>query len=219
MPDAPRPGTPQAARSRADNDTGYDFRTQVVEPGQPFHPLSAKQKMVFLFHEQFSPQALVPAFISAGYDQLTDDDPRYGVDSGAFGARLGADALRQATMRFFSDGLMPIVLHEDPRYYRKATGSYVDRGVYAAERVFINRHDSGKNGFNYANVTGELLASALTTAYYPDPSLGANVVMETWATSLAGGALNNEFREFLPDAFRAWHHYRRRRSAARSRTP
>ena len=175
--------------------------------------------MVYVLHEQFSPLALLPIFTSAGYGQLADSNPRYGVDSGAFGERLGADAVRQASMRFFADGLMPVVLHEDPRYYRKATGSYVSRGVYAAERSVIDRHDSGKNGFNFAGVSGRLFASALTAAYYPDPSVGAGVVLETWGTSIAGDAGNNLFREFLPDALRAWRHRHRHSAAAGSKTP
>ena len=150
-----------------------------------------------------------PAVLSSGYEQLTDGDPKYGSDSAAFGQRFGAAVLRETSMRFFSDSLFPTITHEDPRYYRKAHGGVVKRGLYAAERVFVIRRNSGDLGINYSDTLGHLAAAALTPTYYPAPSANGRVVVTTWAVSLAGDAGGNLFLEFWPDVRDAVFHRHR----------
>jgi hypothetical protein len=171
----------------------------VVDPGEKVPPLYTRDKMVFWLHEEIEPLSLFPAFTSSGWEQLMGTDPKYGSDSGAYGQRLGAAVVREASMRLFSDSLLPAITHEDPRYYRKAYGPIKDRGIYAAERVFVSQRDDGSHGFNYSDTLGRAAASVLTLAYYPQPSANATVVARTWGVSLAGLAGVNLFQEFWPD--------------------
>jgi hypothetical protein len=173
--------------------------SDVVEPGEKIPPLSAKDKLMFPAHEELRLTGWFSTFLSAGWDQLTDGNPKYGSDSGAFGERLGAAALRDLSMRTFSDGVLPALLREDPRYFRKRDGSIVHRGVYAASRVFVDQRDNGSSGFNNSVVLGHGMASALTMAWYPDESAKPSVVFETWAWSLLGEAGGNLWSEFWPD--------------------
>ncbi len=171
----------------------------VVDPGEKIPPLYTRDKMMFWLHEEVQPLSLLPAFTSAGWGNLVDGDPKYGTDSAAFGERLGAAALRQASFRFFSDSLLPTLTHEDPRYFRKAYGPIKERGVYAAERVFVAQRDDGSHGFNISDVLGRAMAGALTMTYYPGPSANWRVGAKTWGVSLAGLAGINLFQEFWPD--------------------
>jgi hypothetical protein len=173
--------------------------SDVVEPGEKVPPLSAKDKLLFPLHEEINPANWFPTFFSSGWEQLKDTDPRYGVDSGAYGQRLGAAAIRDLSMRTFSDGVLPAALHEDPRYFRKADGSIAQRSLYAASRVFVGRSDSGASTFNTSIVVGHGMASALTMAYYPDKSSDATVVFKTWGYALVGEACGNLWSEFWPD--------------------
>ena len=162
-----------------------------VDPGEKIPALYPEDKWVFWLHEEGPRLLRLPGrLLSAGYGQLTDT-PHYGTDSGAFGERVGAAFIRQATMRFFCSSFFPVFTHEDPRYFRKASGSYLGRAGWAAERVFVTQRDSGSHNFNYSNIFGHLAASALTPLYYPDKSANTHVVMQTWATSIAGAAGNN----------------------------
>jgi hypothetical protein len=181
---------------------------QYVDPGERIPPLYPEDKWVFWLHEETRVYATFPAFLSAGYGQLTDT-PDYGSDSGAFGDRLAAAFVRQATMRFFCSSLFPVVLREDPRYFRKASGDYWGRTAWAAERTFVTQKDDGGHATNYSDILGHLAASALTLAYYPQKSANVHVVMQTWGTSIAGAAGNNLFLEFAPDAFNAWRQHKR----------
>ncbi|MGB7189825.1 MAG: hypothetical protein WBD10_06790 [Acidobacteriaceae bacterium] len=172
----------------------------VVDPGKTVQPLTSRDKMLFWLHEEVRPVSFAPAILSAGWGQLTDGDPKYGSDSAAFGERLGAAVLREASGRFFSDSLLPVITREDPRYYRKAYGGIKARGLYAAERVFLAQRDDGTSGFNYSDTLGNLAASALTVTYYPAPSANAGAVLSGWLWSFAGSAGGNLFLEFWPDA-------------------
>lgn len=203
-----QPGSPPKADALPDappvhaSDPGQFRKSKwfgVVDPGEKIPPLDTRDKMMFWLHEEFGRLSLFPAFTSAGWGQLVDSDPKYGTDSGAFGERLGAAVVRQATFRFFADSLLPTVTHEDPRYFRKAYGTITQRGVYAAERVFVSQRDDGSHGFNYSDTMGRAVASALTMAYYPARSANGRVAATTWGVSLAGLAGNNLFLEFWPD--------------------
>jgi hypothetical protein len=216
LPDAPgaqqTSPAPQAAPADAKAASplpheSYEKRkwSSYVDPGERVPVLHAKDKMVFWLHEEMEPSSPLPAFVSAGYEQLTNTDPKFGSDEGAFGERLGAAFLRQASMRFFADSLLPTLDHEDPRYYRKASGGYAGRALHAARFTLIDRNDSGQLTVNISDLAGHLAASALTPAYYPPPSRTGGVIFRTWGTSIAGAAVNNLFLEFWPDVVNKFH--------------
>jgi hypothetical protein len=203
----PLPNAPVPAHASDTTHIAPNKFYGVVDPGTPAAPLSVGDKMTFWLHEEFSPLGLVPLFSAAGYAQVTNGDPKYGSDSGAFGERLGAIALRQASMRFFSDSLFPTILRTDPRYFRMGSGSVGKRGVYALERLVVIQNDSGKRVVNYSDLAGRLAGAGLTATYYPSPSVKSTVVLETWGTSVGGAAVGNLFDEFWPDIRDAVFHH------------
>lgn len=200
LPDAPAPSSSLPPLHASGSDTYAPSKWYgVVDPGEKIPALHPRDKMMFWLHEDARPIGWVPGLLLAGWSQMVLTDPKYGSDSTAFGERVGATVLRDSSMRFFSDSLLPAVTHEDPRYFRKAYGGIKERGVYAAERVFVGQRDDGTSGFNYSTVLGHLAGSALTPTYYPAPSANGRVVATTWALSLAGAAGGNLFLEFWPD--------------------
>lgn len=208
VPDAPTQQAPITAPSRPPHPPNYAPSKWygVVDPGEKVPPLYPRDRMLFWLHEDINPIGWAPGLLATGWEQLIDGDPNYGSDSAAFGDRIGAAVLRDTSMRFFSDSLVPAITHEDPRYYRKAYGSIKGRGVYAAERVFVVQHNDGSHGFNYSETLGHLAAAALTPTYYPAPSANARVVMTTWALSLLGDAGGKLFLEFWPNGREAIRH-------------
>lgn len=215
----PTKASPEAASSIEHAPRARRKWAQYIDPGEKVPPLSAGDKIIFSFHRDLVASALIPDFASAGFGQLTGGNPKYGVDKGAFGDRLGWDGVRQASMRFFVLGMIPAIDHTDPRYLRKASGSRKSRAAWAAERAFVTQRDSGRPGFNDADILGHLAASFLTQAYYPAPSVRRSVVVETFLISIAGTTGNNEFLEFWPDAINAWRRHRERVRERQSRTP
>jgi len=147
------------------------------------------------------------SLLGAGEDQLFNSRPHYGSDSGAFGERLGAAELKQATESFFSYGLYAAAFHEDPHYYVLGPGhTFKNRAIYSATRVVLTQTDSGNTGINWAKLVGSASAGALTNAYYPPQDRKVGATIEAYASSLGISALSLELHEFWPDLKRKFLH-------------
>lgn len=172
-----------------------------ILPGQQAPSLRAKDKFWMGARDSISPFSIVGWFASAGFAHLVNGSPNYGTDTGAFGQRLGASVIRDATEDIFSTSIMANVFHEDPRYYKLGRGHSIGkRVVYAATRAIITRTDSGRTTLNLALLSGNLAGSILTNAYYPPLNHGFNQTMQTFGSSVGGSALGFGVSEFLSDA-------------------
>ena len=63
--------------------------------------------------------------------------------------------------------VFPSLLHEDPRYYQLAKGSFSHRAYYAMNRLFVSRTDAGSSSFNYSEFVGNAAAAAISNIYHP----------------------------------------------------
>ncbi len=168
--------------------------------------LSAKEKLELSGWEQVQPYSFGTQILAAGWEHMLDSDPKYGTDKAGFGERLGAATIRQGSQAILSDGVFAAVFRQDPRYYSKGSGKYMDRAVYSATRVLVTRTDDGDEAANYSQLVGYAGASALTMAYYPDVSATWSKTARGYGVSLAGSALGNEVHEFAPDLIRLVFH-------------
>jgi hypothetical protein len=175
-----------------------------VEPGQTALPLASADKVLFGLHQLMSPYLLLTIAAAAGYEQAVNGSPNYGTNFGAYGQRMGAGAIRDASQTIFSDSVMATILHEDPRYYVMGNRrSGFVRAAYAVSRVFVTQSDDGAATPNYSLFSGYAGAAALENAYYPDDNHGFTETAKSFGGSIGGAALSNVVREFLPDILRA----------------
>ena len=67
-----------------------------------------------------------------------------------------------------TEGLLPILFHEDPRYFRRGRdrGGIWSRTGYAATRIFVTRTDKAEP-VNFAEVAENGIAAGVGNAYYP----------------------------------------------------
>lgn len=171
-----------------------------IKPGETALPLSAGDKFQIGIRKQITLGALASASIAAGFGNLNDNRPHYGTDSGAYGERLGAAALRQTTQSIFNFGIYSNLFRSDPRYYVLGpTQSFKKRVIYAASRVVITRQDSGRNAPNYALVSAVMSSALLTNAYYPEQDRDIGRSITGALTSLAIRAGTQQLREFSGD--------------------
>jgi len=177
-----------------------------IEPGQTAQPLASADKVLFGVHQLMSPYLLLTIAAAAGYEQAVNGSPNYGTDAGAYGKRLGAAAIRDASQDILSDSIMAAVLHEDPRYYVMGNQrNAAIRAGYAVSRVFITRSDDGAATPNYSLFAGYAGAAALENAYYPADNRGFTETAKSFGGSIGGAALSNVIREFLPDLLHKTH--------------
>ena len=96
-------------------------------------------------------------------------------------------------------GVLPNMLHQDPRYFRKGRGSKWSRIAYAASRVVIARTDSGKPTFNASTVFGQLGQASISMLYYPKQDREVTGILTGWAINQGYNIGWNQLKEWTPD--------------------
>ena len=184
-----------------------NFQTKNDQPAE-YEPMSVKEKYVLAWHQSVDISAHFGNAFQAALQQASNGQPHYGQGWGAYAQRFGAAEADQVTSSFFIFGFLPHVLHDDPRYFRKAKGSPWYRIRYAATRTVVTRTDGGHPTFNTPQVLGQLLQQGISTAYYPEQDRSASAVFQNWGINLAYNSAYNVLKEFYPDFLRIVFHKR-----------
>ena len=169
---------------------------QVVDPDERVPPLRMSQKYEMAYRKLVSPNFAVMPAISSAYDTATGFGPKYPRAWGSFWSRYGYNAGNEASQTFFTYGLMPALLHQDPRYFRKGSGSIKSRVLWVLRADVMTVNDDGMTTVNTSGLTGVALSTALTNAYAPASSRTVGDNLEHFAISEAFNALWNGFLEF-----------------------
>ena len=103
------------------------------------------------------------------------------------------------TNELFTVGVFPVLLREDPRYFRRGSGSGLRRTGYAISRVLVARTDAGAHRLNYSEFLGNFTSGAISTAYYPNSERGFSDIASRAAFQIGYDALFNILKEFYPD--------------------
>src|SRR6516164_3582097 len=163
-------------------------------------PLTPRQKFNIAWHQFWDVSAHFGNLIQASISQAANGLPHYGQGWGAFGERYAAQEGDQFTGSMLIYGVIPTVLHQDPRYFRKGRGKAWPRIGYAASRVVIARTDSGNNTFNASQMVGQLgQASISAYTYYPKEDRKLQGVVTGWAINQGYNIGWNQLKEFTPD--------------------
>jgi hypothetical protein len=182
---------------------GAPTTTVDAPPDTNVCPLTAHQKFNVWLRRSYSPANLLAAGVDAAIWQATDTDPRgFGQGWEAYGARYGAELATTESTRFFQSFLLPAILKQDPRYFRKGHGGFGSRFAYSISRVLVTRTDAGRQSFNFSAVGGALGGAALSNVYLPKVDQDAGRTAVSFGLSLANTAGWNLLSEFGPDI---WH--------------
>ncbi len=163
-----------------------------------YMPITPKQKLIIASKDSFDYPLLGLAAVIAGESQWANSNPSFGQGWAGYGHRVGVEYADQAIGNMMTEGFFPILLHEDPRYFRRGYGPVWSRAWYAATRVFVTKTDSGGNLFNFAEIVGNAAGTAISNAYTPDQrNVGDNI--ETWWTQIGIDSASQVLKEFWPD--------------------
>ncbi len=223
FPQAASPGAadPPAAPSEAE--------APAVQPGQPanqpidkrvfgvlpnyrtanetavYTPISSKRKLTIASKDSFDYPLLLLGASLAGLGQLADQNPSFGQGMAGFARRFGTGYADQAIGNMMTEGFFPIMLREDPRYFRRGHGTVKSRIWYAATRVFVTRTDTGGKRFNFSEVIGNATGVAISNAYYPDGRTAFDNGTKL-AEQIGIDSFSQVLKEFWPDVKRKWFH-------------
>jgi hypothetical protein len=171
-------------------------------------PLTSGQKFHLFAKSAFDPVELAVVGMQAGLSQAEDEFPEYGQGVAGYGKRYGATLADEVSSSFWVNYLYPVLLKEDPRYFRLGQGTIKHRIKYALLQEVICHTDSGGRSFSWENVLGAFTTGGLSNAYYPPAERGFGLTMSRSAISVGYGSLGGLVDEFYPDiAHRLFHRH------------
>src|ERR1039457_2868082 len=182
-----------------------NYRT--ANPLAVYKPLTARQKFTIAMKDSFDwPNYLVSGAFAALY-QAENENPSFGQGIKGYAHRYWTSYIDQSMENLMTEAVMPSLLHEDPRYFRKVTGSVWSRTGYALTRVLVTRTDAGGTRFNFSEVIGNGVMASLGNAYYVD-NRGFGETTERLGMQIATDAFSNLLKEFWPDIKRRMHRHK-----------
>ena len=161
--------------------------------------LSPGQKTRLAVRATLDPFNVVGAFVFAGVNEIQDDDRGYGWGPAGYFKRVGANYLDVVDGTMLAGAAYPILLHQDPRFFRQGTGRFRSRLLHALGSSVVGRGDNGRREFNFSNVLGNYTAGALSNLYYPADTRGVSHTLINGGVVTAEGSLGAIGLEFAPD--------------------
>ena len=161
-------------------------------------PLTPGQKFRLALRSEVDPFAFLGAGIAAGIEQAANTFPGYEQGASGFAKRYGAAYADGFTGALIGDAILPSLLHQDPRYYYKGTGTIKARALYAIATVVICKGDNGRWQPNYSSILGDLASAGISNAYYPETDRhGVGLVIGNALIGTAEGAFSSLMQEFV----------------------
>ena len=117
---------------------------RAVNAGVKLPPQSAKEKLKTGALDSFDYSSFIFVGIQAGISQATDSYPAFHQGAAGYGRYYWHTFADNTDENLWVEGVLPIVLHQDSRYYTLGHGGFVKRGFYAVTRTMITRTDSGR---------------------------------------------------------------------------
>jgi hypothetical protein len=177
-----------------------NYRTVDEEKSLP--SITPREKLTIAAKDSFDPYAFPVAGLFAGVSQAENQDPSWGRGAEGYGKRYFAALADQTMSNMMAEAAFPIMLHQDPRFFRLGRGGFFHRFGYAASRIFVTRADSGEAQFNYSEFGGNAVMAATSNLYYPPENATFGNTAGRFGTQLAFDMIANISKEFWPDVKR-----------------
>jgi len=163
-----------------------------------YEPISIKEKFTIARQDSFDRGTVILAAAFAGEAQLTNSNRDFGQGAAGYGRYFGAAYGDFVIGNYMTEAIFPTILHQDPRYFRRGTGSTWSRLFYAIGQTLWTHADSGRMQFNYSEVLGNSTAVAISNAYYKDNRDVGDAVTKL-GTQIGVDMAANVLKEFSSD--------------------
>lgn len=206
VPDVQVP-TPETERQKAEEEVRQQEKQRILGIIPQFNVsnvsqavrLSPRQKFGLAFKTSVDPFAFLFAGIDSAISQGEDSFPGYGQGSEGYAKRFAASYVDSFDGTIIGNAMLPILLHQDPRYFRKGTGNFASRFTYAVMSTVRCKGDNGHWQPNYSNVLGNFAAGGISNLYYPSGERGFVQTYQRAIVVSAEGAIGATLAEFWPD--------------------
>jgi hypothetical protein len=166
-----------------------------------YQPLTTKEKYKIATQDAFDPGTIVLGAAFAGEGQLSNSNRAFGQGVKGYAQYWASSYADFVVGDYMTEAVLPSLLHQDPRYFRRATGSVLSRLRFSMGQIFWTHNDSGSSGFNFSEVAGNATAVAISQAYYQG-GRDAGSAVQKLCTQLGVDMASNVLKEFWPDVSR-----------------
>jgi hypothetical protein len=198
-PASGQPGNPAQPSDANDKHVLWIIPNYRTSPSLvDYKPLTPREKFKVATDDSLDRGTVAQAAAFAGEGLLTNSNPSFGQGGLSYAHYFAASYTDLAIGNYMTEGVYPTLLHQDPRYFRRGTGSGWSRLGYAVEQIFWTHTDAGGTQFNYSEILGNSTAVAISCAYYPqgrDPLSAVSKLGTQIGVDMAGNVL----KEFWPD--------------------
>src|SRR5215813_8141078 len=163
-------------------------------------PLTTKMKFHLAYKGLTHPTFFAFEALWAGVEQAADT-PDYRLGAKGYGGRFGANLASGTSEALFGNAILPSLLHQDPRYFYRGSGTKGSRAWHAIIAPFVCQGDNGKTQPNYSQWGGSLISASLSNTYYPDSQRGAGLVFTNFGTSMGLHVALGLAQEFILSKF------------------
>ncbi len=210
------PSTPDARRAEAEQELKQEKQQRMLGVVPDFYsvrsghavPLSPGQKFHLALADIFDPFDFASSAADAGLEQQQGEFPEYGSGWAGFAKRFGAAYADDADGELLSEGVLPSLLHQDPRYFRLGRGGVGRRLGYSLLTAVRCLGDDGKWQFNASGIVGTFAAGAISNAYYPSADRGLGLTLQRGSIDIGESLIQSLASEFYPDISRTLFHQR-----------
>lgn len=166
-----------------------------------YTPLTAAGKFKVAGKDSTDPDTPLIAAAVAGSALARDANPSFGEGAGGYFKDFGTASADLVVGYYMTEAVFPTFLHQDPRYFRRKTGSNWSRIGYAVSQVFQTHGDDGSKQFNYSQLAGDATTVLISMAYYPDHRNAVDA-SEKFGVRIGADIVVNLVKEFAPDIAR-----------------
>jgi hypothetical protein len=172
---------------------------RAVSAGVKLPPQSVKEKFKTGALDSFDYSSFIFVGIQAGISQGSNAYPAFRQGAAGYGRYYWHTFADQTDENLWVEGILPVVLHQDSRYYTLGHGSILKRGLYAVTRTVITRTDSGGETFNASEILGAGTSAGISSAYYPTQYRTWTKIGQRWLTNVLLDFGTFAAKEFWPD--------------------
>ena len=179
-------------------------------------PLPPRQKFKLAWKSATDPVTIVGAGAIAGIYQAADEFPGYGQGAEGYGKRLGAAYADVFMGTMVGSAVFPTLLHQDPRYFYRGTGTIRSRFLYAISNAVICKGDNKKWQPNYSNFLGSFASGGISYLYYPAADRSLSLVVQNSVVRIAESSLAGIVQEFVLRKFTSVHGGKKQNSSTQT---
>ncbi len=165
---------------------------------QQFTALGVNEKLSYHLKQSAGPLALVGSAAYAGILQAADTPTEWGQGASGYGKRFGSTIACSGIHSALAFGL-DSTLHEDPRYFRSASGGFWRRTGHAFRGMVLTHTDKGTETLSIWRFGSAYGAAYLSNQWYPGRLNTVGLGFAEGSLQLGFDFASNLGAEFWPD--------------------